>query len=123
MIVKTGETLRAPITIESRGSAERMLSLSIRDAAPDIDLPDAGELVLSLDTESVVLSEDNIARGEARINEHGWMITDAGFLIITASPTARGGTYEYIVEANWAGEPGGFYGTGSGQLITVTVAD
>ena len=119
MIVKTGEILRAPITIESRGSAERMLSLSIRYAA---DLPDAGELVLSLDTESVVLSEDNIAQGEAWINEHGWMITDAGFLIITASPEATVGTYEYIIEANWDGEPGGV-GMGSGQLFTVTVVD
>jgi hypothetical protein len=90
-------------------------------------VPHAGELSLTLDRESVVLSEDNIAEGKARMGDnitigYGWVITDAGFLTIAAAPTATSGTFEYIVEANWAGKLGGG-GMGSGQLITVTVMD
>jgi hypothetical protein len=80
-----------------------------------------------LDKESVVLSKDNIAQGKARIGDnmiigYGWLITDARFLTITASPTTTSGTYEYIVEARYAGHPGGV-GMLSGQLIIVTVTD
>ncbi len=121
MVVKKGETIRVPVTIETRGSVEKVLSLSLMPYTFDSS-EIAGELVLSLDRETVVLSEDNIAQGKARLNEYGWVITDAGFLTITASPTATNGTYEYTVEASWAGEPGGT-GMGSGQLITVTVTD
>ena len=122
MVVKKGETVRVPVTIETKGNVEKVLSLSIMPGALDIEVPDASELALSLDKESVVLSKDNIAQGKARINDYGWVITDAGFLTITASPTATGGTYEYIVEANYPGEPG-ILGMGSGQLFTVTVTD
>lgn len=129
MIVKKGETVRVPVTIETKGNLEIVLGLSIMPGpiAPDNEVPDASELALSLDKESVVLSKDNIAQGKARVGDnmiigYGWVITDAGFLTITASPTAPGGTYEYIVEASYAGEPGGV-GTVSGQLITVTVTD
>lgn len=126
MVIKKGETVRVPVTIETQGSVEKVLSLSIM---PQSNVPDASELALSLDNESVVLSEDNIANGKARMGDniaigYGWVITDAGFLTITAAPTAAtGGPYEYVVEANWAGEPGGTGGMGSGQLITVTVTD
>lgn len=121
MVVKKGETIRVPVTIETRGSVEKVLSLSLMPYTFDSS-ETAGDLVLSLDRETVVLSEDDIAQGKARINDYGWVITDAGFLTITASPTATNGTFEYIVEASWAGEPGGT-GMGSGQLITVTVTD
>lgn len=131
IIVRKGETVRVPVTIETLGNVEKVLDLSIVSAPIEPDSPgvaDASELALSLDNESVVLSKDNIAEGKARMGDnieigYGWVITDAGFLTITASPTARGGTYEYIVEANWAGEPGGFGGMGAGQLITVTITD
>jgi len=127
MIVKKGETVRVPVTIETPGNLKLVLGLSIEPGAPDIEVPHASELVLSLDNESIVLSRDNIAQGKARIGDnivigYGWLITDAGFLTITASPTATSGTYEYIVEARYAGHPGGT-GIVSGQLITVTVAD
>ncbi|MGH9877872.1 MAG: hypothetical protein ACRD5H_09555, partial [Nitrososphaerales archaeon] len=114
--------VRVPVTIETFGNVEKVLSLSIMPGAPDIEVPDASELALSLDKESVALSKDNIAQGKARINEYGWVITDAGFLTITASPTATDGTYEYIVEARYPGGPG-ILGEVSGQLITVTVTD
>ena len=131
IIVKRGETVMVPVTIETLGNLEIVLNLLVVPAPIEPDSPgvaDASELALSLDNETVTLSKENIERGKARMGDditigREWVITDAGFLTITASPTARGGTYEYIVEANWAGEPGGFYGTGSGQLITVTVAD
>ena len=129
MIVKKGETVRVPVTIETQGNVEKVLSLSVMPYTFDgSEVADASRLRLSLDRESVVLSEDNIAQGKARMGDniiigYGWVITDAGFLTITASPTATGGTYEYIVEAHWAGEPGGTGGMGSGKLITVTVTD
>lgn len=130
IIVKKGETVRVPVTIETLGSLEIVLGLSVIPGiieTPDREAPDAGELALSLDKESVALSKDDIAQGKARMGDniitgYGWVITDAGFLTITASPTATGGTYEYIVEARYAGEPGGV-GLGTGQLITVTVTD
>ena len=127
MIVKKGETVRVPVTIETLGSLEIVLGLSIEPGSPDIEVPHASELSLSLDKESVVLSKDNIARGKARIGDniiigYGWLITDAGFLTITASPRANSGTYEYVVEASNAGHPGGT-GMVTGQLITVTVTD
>ena len=126
-VVKRGEMLRVPVTIETKGNLEIVLDLSIMPGAPDIEVPDASELALSLDKESVVLSKDNIAQGKARMGDnittgYGWVITDAGFLTITASPTATGGTFEYIVEASNAGHPGGT-GMVTGQLITVTVTD
>ena len=122
MVVKRGEMLRVPVTIETKGNLEIVLDLSIMPGAPDIEVPDASELALSLDKESVVLSKDNIAQGKARMGDnittgYGWVITDAGFLTITASPTATSGTYEYIVEANYA------HTKVSGKLITVTVTD
>jgi hypothetical protein len=128
MIVKKGETVRVPVTIETMGNLEKVLSLSIMPYTFDREAPDAGQLALSLDKESVVLSKDNIAQGKARMGDniiigYGWVITNAGFLTITASPTATtGGPYEYIVEARYAGEVGGV-GMGSGQLFTVTVTD
>jgi hypothetical protein len=122
MIVKKGESLMVPVTIETLGNLEIVLDLSIEPGALDIEVPDPNELALSLDKESVALSKDNIAQGKARINDYGWVITDAGFLTITASPTAAGGPYEYIVLARYAGEPGGV-GTVSGQLITVIVTE
>lgn len=127
MIVKKGETVRVPVTIETLGNVEIVLSLSIMPGAPDIVVPDASELALSLDKECVALTKDNIAQGKARIGDniiigYGWVITDAGFLTITTSPTATDGTYGYIVEARYAGHPGGV-GMVSGQLFTVTVKD
>jgi len=122
MIVKKGETVRVPVTIETFGNVEKVLSLSIMPHWTDSEVPDASELALFLDKESVALSEDNMAQGKARITDYGLVITDAGFLTITASPAATGGTYEYIVEANYAGEPG-VGGMGAGQLVTVTVMD
>ena len=126
MIVKKGETVRVPVTIESIGNLEIVLDLSVNPAPieQDNEVLDASELALSLDEKSVALSRDNLAKGKARMGDnitigYRWVITDAGFLTITASPTATGGTYEYIVEANYAGDPG----IGSGQLITVTVTD
>lgn len=129
--VKKGETVRVPVTIETFGNVEKVLSLSITPSPiePDTKVPDAGQLALALDNESVVLSKDNIAKGKATMGDnvrigYGWVITDAGFLTITASPTAAtGGPYEYIIEAHWAGEPGDFGGMGSGQLFTVTVTE
>ena len=131
IIVKKGEMVRVPVTIETFGNVEKILSLSITPGSiePDTELPDAGQLALSLDNESVVLSEDNIANGKARMGDnvtigYGWVITDAGLLTVTASPTApTGGPYEYIIEAHWAGDPGDFGGMGSGQLFTVTVTE
>lgn len=131
IIVKKGETVRVPVTIETQGNVEKVLSLSISPTPiePDTKLPEEGQLALSLDNERVVLSADNIAKGKARMGDNitigdDWVITDAGFLSITVSPTAAtGGPYEYIIEAHWAGEPGDFGGMGSGQLITVTIAD
>jgi hypothetical protein len=129
MIVKKGETVRVPVTIETLGNVEKVLSLSIMPYTVDREAPDAGQLALSLDKESVVLSKDNIAQGKARMGDniiigYGWVITDAGFLTITASPTATsGGPYESIVEAKSAGGPGTFGGMGSGQLFTVTVTE
>lgn len=127
MIVKKGETVRVPVTIETLGTSEMVLDLSIMSGSLDVEVPDASELALSLDKESVVLSMDNTAQGKARMGDnvtigYGWVITNAGFLTITASPTANSGTYEYIIEARYAGEPGGV-GMGSGKLITVTVTD
>jgi hypothetical protein len=128
MIVKKGETVRVPVTIETMGNLEIVLGLSITPYTMDREAPDVGQLALSLDKESVVLSKDNIAQGKARVGDniiagYGWVITDAGFLTITASPTATGGTYgEYIVEARYAGHVGGV-GIVSGKLITVTVTD
>lgn len=124
MIVNKGEMVRVPVTIETLGNVEKVLSLSITPYTVDREAPDAGQLALSLDKESVLLSKENIAQGKARINDYGWVITDAGFLTITASPTAApGGTYEYIVEARDAPSDPGSLGMGSGQLITVTVTD
>ena len=127
IIVKKGETIMVPVTIETLGNVEIVLSLSIEPGSPDIEVPDSSELMLSLDNENVVLSRDNIAQGKARMGDNviigdGWVITDAGFLTITASPTATNGTYEYVVEARYAGHVGG-NAMGSGQLLTVTVAD
>lgn len=127
MIVKKGETVRVPVTIETLGTSEMVLDLSIMSGSLDVEVPDASELALSLDKESVVLSMDNTVQGKARMGDnvtigYGWVITNAGFLTITASPTANSGTYEYIIEARYAGEPGGV-GMGSGKLITVTVTD
>lgn len=111
-----------PVTIETLGTLEIVLDLSVMPYTGDRQAPDASELALSLDYEKVVLSKDNIAEGKARVGDniiigYGWGITDAGFLTITASPTATLGTYEYIVEANYT------HTMGSGQLITVTVTD
>jgi hypothetical protein len=122
IVVKRGETVRVPVTIETLGSVEIVLGLSVMPYTSDIEAPDASELALFLDKESIVLSKDNISQGKARIGDnitigYGWVITDAGFLTITASPTAPIGTYEYVVEANYANT------MGSGQLITVTVTD
>ncbi len=122
MIVKKGETIMVPVTIETLGTLELVLDLSVIPYTADIEAPDTGELALSLDNNRVVLTKDNIAQGKARVGDnimigHGWVITDAGFLTITASPTAAAGTYEYVVETNYANT------MGSGQLITVTVMD
>src|SRR5881628_3779154 len=103
MIVKKGETVRVPVTIETLGSLEIVLDLSISPAPiePDNEVADSSELALSLDKESVVLSKDNLANGKARMGDNitigsEWVITYAGFLTITASPTATtGGPYEY----------------------------
>ena len=130
MFVKKGETVRVPVTIETLGNLEIVLGLSVIPgiiATPDDEVPEASELALSLDRESVVLTRDNIAKGKARVGDnmiigYGWLITDAGFLTMTASPTATGGTFEYIVEARYAGLPGGT-GEVSGQLITVTITE
>jgi hypothetical protein len=127
IIIKKGETTSVPVTIETQGSIEKVLSLSIRSHETGTEAPDPGGLSLALDRESVVLSEENIAQGSARMGDnvtigYGWMVTDAGYLTIAASPTATDGTFEYIVEANWEGKPGED-GMGSGQLFTVTVTD
>lgn len=130
IIVKKGETVRVPVTIETLGNLEIVLGLSVVPGiieTPDDEVPDTSELALSLDKESVVLSKDNIVQGKARLGDnivigYGWVITDAGFLTVMASPTATGGTFEYIVEARYADHPGGT-GIVSGQLITVTVTE
>jgi hypothetical protein len=128
IVVKKGETVKVPVTIETLGNLEIVLNLAIEPGkieTPDDEVPDASELALSLDRESVVLTRDNIAKGKARIGDNieigsGWLITDVGFLTITALPTAASGTHEYVVTATYTGHSGGT-GIGTGQLIAVTV--
>jgi hypothetical protein len=87
-----------PVRIETQGSIEKVLTLSLRPHETGIETPDVSGLALALDRESVVLSEDNISHGSARMGDditigYGWVLTDAGYLTITPSPTATAGTF------------------------------
>src|SRR5206468_1402061 len=44
MIVKKGETLRVPVTIQTKGNVEKVLSLSIMPYTMDREAPDANQL-------------------------------------------------------------------------------
>jgi hypothetical protein len=104
--------------IESDRDTEKVITLQI---LPQSDVPDRTELALNLDYESIALSMDNIASGKAKDNGFGRLLTEAGFLTVTASPTVRTGTYEYGLEANYQADGGD--GMGAGQLFRVTVLD
>jgi len=116
IVVMKGQTVKIPVMIESGKDTEKVLSLSIISRS---DVPDSSELELSLDNGRIVLSKDDIAQGKAQDNGFGRLLRDAGFLTISASSTAKAGTYEYGLEASSEGDGGD--GMGAGQAFRVTV--
>lgn len=116
IVVKKGQTVKVPILIESGKETEKVLSLSIIARG---DVPDSSELQLSLDKDSVVLSKSDINEQQAT-GSGDLIIRDGGFLTVTASPTAKAGTYEYGLEASYEDASGGM---GAGQLFRVTIVE
>jgi|SRR5690606_762828 len=57
IVVKKGETVKIPITVETFGNVEKILRFSI---VPRSQEPDATELALSLENESVVCYQRTI---------------------------------------------------------------
>ena len=98
--------------IESFESVEKVLRLSVM---PRSNVSDSSQLALSLDYESLILSEDNIAQGSMTSEGNN----RCRILTLKASPTVTAGIYEYAVEASREGEDGSS-GMGSGQLFRVT---
>jgi len=71
------------------------------------------ELALSLDKQTVVVSKEDIAQ-ELTPNR---VIREVALLTVSASPTIKAGTYEYLLEADYQ------HMKGAGQLFRVTVLD
>lgn len=118
IIVNKGQTVKIPVMIESDKETEKVLTLSI---IPSGDVPDSSQLQLSFDKDSIVLSKDDIMQGKARDSGYGRLIRDVGFLIVSASPSTKAGTYSYGLEANYEGNGGD--GMGAGEVFRVTVVE
>jgi hypothetical protein len=69
---------------------------------PYSEVPDMSELTLSLDKQTVVVSPDDNTQ-ELTPNR---VIREVAFLTVSASPTVKGGIYEYTLEADYQGEKG-----------------